>query len=177
MPHPLFAKHRATLDRAVQAIAERGFWTPFPESPSPKIYGEGSAEVGKQAFDALLNRRFPLIQPAIVGQAGGSERSPYGFPLGITYPRSDPDGLFAAIEQAMPAWRKAGPEAWVGVALEILHRINQQSFLVAHAVMHTTGQSFVMAFQAGGPHAQDRGLEAVAYAWDQMRRVPASRIG
>jgi phenylacetic acid degradation protein paaN len=39
--------------------------------------------------------------------------------------------------------------------------------------MHTTGQSFVMAFQAGGPHAQDRGLEAVAYAWDQMRRVPA----
>ena len=27
--------------------------------------------------------------------------------------------------------------------------------------MHTTGQGFVMAFQAGGPHAQDRGLEAV----------------
>ena len=30
-----------------------------------------------------------------------------------------------------------------------------------------------MAFQAAGPHAQDRGLEAVAYAWDEMRRVPA----
>ena len=39
--------------------------------------------------------------------------------------------------------------------------------------MHTTGQAFMMAFQAGGPHAQDRGLEAVAYAWDQMRRMPA----
>jgi phenylacetic acid degradation protein paaN len=169
----LFDKHRATLDRAVQAIAERGFWTPYPESPSPKIYGEGAAEAGKQAFDALLNRRFPLIQPAIVGQSGG-ERSPYGFPLGVTYPRSDRDGLFAAIEQAMPAWRKAGPEAWVGVCLEILARINQQSFLLAHAIQHTTGQAFVMAFQAGGPHAQDRGLEAVAYAWDQMRRVPAS---
>jgi phenylacetic acid degradation protein paaN len=121
----------------------------------------------------LLNRRFPLIQPAIVGQAG-NERSPYGFSLGITYPRSDPDGLFAAIEQAMPAWRKAGPPAWVGVCLEILARINQNSFLLAHAIMHTTGQAFVMAFQAGGPHAQDRGLEAVAYAWDQMSRVPAS---
>jgi phenylacetic acid degradation protein paaN len=169
--HPLFEKHRATLERAVQAIAERGYWSPFPESPSPKVYGEGAAEAGKQAFDALLNRRFPLIQPAIVGQAGG-ERSPYGFPLGITYPRSDPDGLFAAIEQAMPAWRKAGPEAWVGVSLEVLARINQQSFLLAHAIQHTTGQAFVMAFQAGGPHAQDRGLEAVAYAWDQMRRVP-----
>jgi phenylacetic acid degradation protein paaN len=30
----------------------------------------------------------------------------------------------------------------------------------------------MMAFQAAGPHAQDRGLEAVAYAWDAMRRVP-----
>ena len=39
--------------------------------------------------------------------------------------------------------------------------------------MHTTGQAFMMAFQAGGPHAQDRGLEAVAYAWDEMRRIPA----
>ncbi len=39
--------------------------------------------------------------------------------------------------------------------------------------MHTTGQAFVMAFQAAGPHAQDRGLEAVAYAWDEMRRIPA----
>ncbi|HSV16821.1 MAG TPA: phenylacetic acid degradation protein PaaN [Casimicrobiaceae bacterium] len=173
MPHPLFDKHRATLERAVQAIAERGYWSPYPESPSPKVYGEGAAEAGKQAFDALLNRRFPLMQPAVVGHAGG-ERSPYGFPLGVTYPRSDPDGLFAAIEQAMPAWRKAGPEAWVGVCLEILARINQSSFLLAHAIQHTTGQAFVMAFQAGGPHAQDRGLEAVAYAWDQMRRVPAT---
>jgi phenylacetic acid degradation protein paaN len=171
--HPLFEKHRALIERAVQAIAERGYWTPFPESPSPKVYGDGAAEAGKKAFDALLNRRFPLIQPAIVGQAG-AERSPYGFALGITYPRSDLDGLFAAIEQAEPAWRRAGPEAWVGVCAEILTRINRESFLFAHAIMHTTGQAFVMAFQAGGPHAQDRGLEAVAYAWDQMRRVPAT---
>ncbi|MEO8509241.1 MAG: phenylacetic acid degradation protein PaaN, partial [Betaproteobacteria bacterium] len=47
-------------------------------------------------------------------------------------------------------------------------------FEIANAVMHTTGQAFMMAFQAGGPHAQDRGLEAVAYAWDELRRVPAS---
>ncbi len=176
MSHPFFDKHRATLDRAVQAIAERSYWSPYPESPSPKVYGEGAAEAGKQAFDALLNRRFAMIQPAIIGQAG-TERSPYGFPLGISYPRSDPDGLFHAIEQAEPAWRKAGPEAWVGVCLEILARINRDSFLIAHAIMHTTGQAFVMSFQAGGPHAQDRGLEAVAYAWDQMRRIPAPARG
>src|SRR5206468_12777321 len=43
---------------------------------------------------------------------------------------------------------------------------------IAFAVMHTTGQAFMMAFQAGGPHAQDRGLEAVAYAYGEMKRVP-----
>jgi phenylacetic acid degradation protein paaN len=163
------------LDRAVEAVADRGYWTPFPESPSPKAYGEGAAESGKAAFDKLANQRFPLTQPATIGQVG-SERSPYGIRLGITYPKADVDGLMSAVEAAEADWRKAGPEAWVGVSLEILDRLNKASFEIANAVMHTTGQAFVMAFQAGGPHAQDRGLEAVAYAWDQMRRVPAQAI-
>jgi phenylacetic acid degradation protein paaN len=40
--------------------------------------------------------------------------------------------------------------------------------------MHTTGQGFAMAFQAAGPHAQDRGLEAAAYAYLEMTRTPGS---
>lgn len=172
MTHPLFARHEAVLAQALKAIADRGYWSAFPESPSPKIYGEGAAEAGKAAFDALLNKPFPLTLPGAAGTTG-AERSPYGFALGITYPKVDLDRLFAAIAIAEGAWRKAGPEAWVGVSLEILTRINKRSFEIANAVMHTTGQAFVMAFQAAGPHAQDRGLEAVAYAWDEMRRVPA----
>jgi phenylacetic acid degradation protein paaN len=54
--------------------------------------------------------------------------------------------------------------------LEVLSRLNERSFEMAHAVQHTSGQAFVMAFQAGGPHALDRGLEAVAYAWDASTR-------
>jgi phenylacetic acid degradation protein paaN len=173
--HPFFERHRATLDRAVEAIGSRGYWTPFAESPSPKVYGEGAAEAGRAKYDALLNHRFPLTQPATVGQVG-SERSPYGMRLGVTYPKADLEGLMAAVETAEAGWRKAGPEAWVGVSLEILDRINKASFEIANAIMHTTGQAFVMSFQAGGPHAQDRGLEAVAYAWDQMRRVPAHAL-
>ncbi|MGH8713163.1 MAG: phenylacetic acid degradation protein PaaN [Casimicrobiaceae bacterium] len=173
MSHPLFERHRALLDRALQAIAERSYWSPFPESPSPKVYGESAAEAGKAAFDALANKLFPLALPGASGTVGG-ERSPYGIELGVTYPGVDLDALFAAIAVAEKTWRKAGPEAWVGVSLEILTRINKRSFQIAHAVMHTTGQAFVMSFQAGGPHAQDRGLEAVAYAWDEMRRIPAN---
>ena len=45
---------------------------------------------------------------------------------------------------------------------------------MAFAVMHTTGQGFMMAFQAGGPHAQDRGLEAVAYAYTSDDGLPSA---
>jgi phenylacetic acid degradation protein paaN len=173
--HPLFEKHRATLERALTAIAERGYWSPYPESASPKVYGEGSADAGKAAYEALLHKPFPITLPGTVGATGG-ERSPYGIDLGVTYPRVDLDKLFGAIAHAQGAWRAAGPEAWVGVSIEALARINKASFEIAHAVMHTTGQAFMMAFQAGGPHAQDRGLEAVAYAWDQMRRVPPTSL-
>jgi phenylacetic acid degradation protein paaN len=170
--HPLFERHKPLLDRALQAIAERGYWSAFPESPSPRVYGDGAAEAGKAAFDALLNKPFPLTEPGTSGTVGG-EVSPYGMPLGVTYPKVDLDALFAAIAKAEASWRAAGPEAWVGVSMEILTRINKRSFEIAHAVMHTTGQAFVMSFQAGCPHAQDRALEAIAYAWDEMRRVPA----
>ena len=172
MSHPLFERHQALLERALQAIAERGYFSAYAESPSPKVYGEGAPEAGKAAFEALLHKPFALQLPGRVGTVG-AERSPYGFALEITYPQVDLDALFAAIAPAAAAWREAGPETWVGVALEILARINQRSFEIAHAVMHTTGQAFVMAFQAAGPHAQDRGLEAVAYAWEEMRRIPA----
>jgi phenylacetic acid degradation protein paaN len=172
VPHPLFERHRALLERAVQAIHERSYWSAFPESASPKVYGEGAAEAGKAAFDKLLGRRFPLTQPATVGDVAG-ERSPFGLALGVTYPKADIDGLFAAVGRAHDQWKKADPETWAGVCLEILSRINKASFEIANAVMHTSGQAFMMAFQAGGPHAQDRGLEAVAYAWDELSRVPA----
>ena len=173
MSHPFFERHRATLERAVQAIHERSYWSAYPESASPKVYGEGAAEAGRAAYDALLGKRFPLTQPATVGEVG-AEKSPFGPVLGITYPEPDLDGLFAAVGRAQDQWKKAGPEVWAGVCLEILARINKASFEIANAVMHTTGQAFMMAFQAGGPHAQDRGLEAVAYAWDELRRLPAS---
>ena len=172
MSHPLFERHRALLDQALKAIAARGYWSAFPESPSPKVYGEGVPESGKAAFEGLLNKSFPLTMPGTVGTVGG-EVSPYGMRLGVTYPKVDLNELFAAIAKAEQGWRKAGPEAWIGVSLEIVSRINKKSFEIAHAVMHTTGQAFVMAFQAAGPHAQDRALEAIAYAYDEMRRVPA----
>ncbi|HUX67143.1 MAG TPA: phenylacetic acid degradation protein PaaN [Terriglobales bacterium] len=179
MPHPLFAKHQALLEQAVAAINQRGYWTPFVEMPSPKAYGEEANAKGLAAFEARRQHPFALAQqPSAAGDVG-DEVSPFGPRLGIRYPKVDVDALLAAAQRASgpdSAWRQAGPQAWVGVALEILARLNQRSFEIAYAVMHTTGQAFLMAFQAGGPHAQDRGVEAVAYAWQEMSRIPKTAI-
>lgn len=175
MPHPLFEKHKATLDAAISAIHGRGYWTPYPEMPSPKVYGETAADDGKRAFEACLGADFVLDQPGQTGWAA-SERSPYGIDMAVRYPVCDPEALIAAAQGAMDGWRKLGADGRVGVCLEILDRLNKRSFEIAHAVMMTTGQGWMMAFQAGGPHAQDRGLEAVAYAWDEMSRVPAETV-
>ncbi|NIF54697.1 phenylacetic acid degradation protein PaaN [Burkholderia sp. Ax-1724] len=172
MKHPLFAKHEDTLHKALAALETRGYWSPFVEIPSPKVYGETANADGEAAFKALLNTTFALDQPS-TGETVGAEVSPFGFPLGMRYPKATPDTLIAVAAAAQRDWRTAGPQAWVGVCLEILARLNRASFEIGYSVMHTTGQAFMMAFQAGGPHAQDRALEAVAYAWDQLRRVPA----
>jgi phenylacetic acid degradation protein paaN len=172
MTHPLFSQHEDTLQKALAAIETRGYWSPFVEMPSPKVYGETANADGEAAFKAHLNQIFELDQPS-TGETVGAEISPFGLPLGIRYPKADPDALLAAAADAQRSWRAAGPQAWIGVSLEILARVNRASFEIGYSVMHTTGQAFMMAFQAGGPHAQDRALEAVVYAWDQLRRIPA----
>ncbi|MEU3410636.1 phenylacetic acid degradation protein PaaN [Streptomyces sp. NPDC006658] len=171
--HELLRKHRPTLDQALEAIRTRAYWSPHPEHP--KAYGEdGSldAAAGKAAFDALLGNRLDLAdQPGIDDWVGG-EVSPYGIELGVSYPHADLDVLLPAMRAGQRAWRDAGPELRAVVCLEILKRISDRTHQFAHAVMHTSGQAFMMAFQAGGPHAQDRGLEAVAYAYAEQIRTP-----
>ncbi|WP_405506421.1 phenylacetic acid degradation protein PaaN [Streptomyces purpurascens] len=170
--HELIARHRSTLDQALEAIRTRAYWSPHPEHP--KAYGEhGSldAAAGKAAFDALLGNRLDLGQPGTDDWVGG-ETSPYGVNLGVTYPHADLDVLLPAMKAGQRAWRDAGAEQRAVVCLEILKRISDRTHEFAHAVMHTSGQAFMMAFQAGGPHAQDRGLEAVAYAYVEQVRTP-----
>jgi len=175
MPHPLFDKHRATLDAAVKAIHERTYWAAYAEMPSPKVYGETAMDDGKRAFDRCLGQQFALDQP---GQTAwmSSEQSPYGFALEISYPVCKGQALIDAGLQAMPGWQKIGAEGRTGICLEILERLNKRSFELAHAVMMTSGQGWMMAFQAGGPHAQERALEAVAYAWREQSFVPPEAI-
>ncbi len=172
----LFGRHRERLDAAVAACASREYFSAFDESPSPRVYGEGAADAGRVAFEARLGTTFPLQTPG-AGVVVATEHSPYGFDLDVSYPRvSDVDTLMSAARAGMRAWRDAGPDGRAGVCLEILSQLHARIFELANAVQHTSGQAFVMAFQAGGAHALDRALEAIAYAWTEMTRTPATAI-
>ncbi len=173
MSDKFFDAHKDTLSAAVSASDTREYWSPYSEMPSPKVYGETGAADGEAAFKAYLGKAFEIDQPS-TGDMIGDEASPFGIELGTSYPAPDVDALIAASTGAGRAWGRASIEARVGVCMEALARINARSFEMAHAVMHTTGQAYMMAFQAGGPHAQDRALEAVAYAWREMTRTPAT---
>lgn len=168
----LFSKHAGLLEGAVKAARTRGFWAAFPENP--KAYPEGGAAAGKAAFEAMKHQPFRMEAGDDDGPRIGAEVSPFGPALGITYRARGAEDLMARAQRAGAAWAQASIEQRVGIALEMLVRLNQASFLIAEAVEHTTGQAGPMAFQAGGPHAQDRGLEAVAYAFEEMARVPGA---
>ena len=169
--------HEGVLDEIRQALTSRSWYSRYPESPSPRVYGETAAAEGLSAHEAHLGQPYAALssQPTD-GTFVGSEVSPYGPTLGVTYPALDVDAALAAARAATPAWRDAGPQVRAAVCVEIVDRINRRSFEIANAVMHTSGQPFVMSFQAGGPHAQDRAIEAVAAGLVEQERVPASVV-
>ncbi|KZL18984.1 Benzaldehyde dehydrogenase [NAD(+)] [Pseudovibrio axinellae] len=166
-----FEAHKDTLFQAVKTSKARDYWSAYPEIASGKIYGETAKDDQAAEFEALMDKPFALGQPTN-GNWVGAETSPYGKALGVTYEDASVEDVIAASKAAGKSWASASVEDRVGVALEMLNRVNKKSFLIANAVMHTSGQAFMMAFQAGGPHAQDRGLEAVAYAYDAMTQTP-----
>ena len=97
VPHPLFERHRATLERALAGdrrarLLERVSRIGEPEGLRRR---RGRGRQGRVRRAAAASR-FRSTQPGTVGTVGG-EKSPYGFPLGITYPKADLDALFAAI--------------------------------------------------------------------------------
>lgn len=169
----LFKKHNKILTRALEEIENRGYYSPYFEIPSSKVYGEGVKEASIASFKAQLNNKFE-IKGLDSDKYIGKEISPYGFDLGITYPSIKADKLVSDSKVAMKQWQKISLDDRAGICLEILDRINKRSFEMANAVMHTTGQPYMMSFQAGGPHAQDRGLEAAAYAYRQLSKIPTN---
>lgn len=167
----LFEKHKETIETAIKALHDRTFFAHYPEHP--KAYAEDADAKGREAYMARLGKNFDLLLQS--GETWiGDEESPYTQEaLGIKYPASNEETLIANAKKGADAWRKASPEVRVGILLESLDRFQSRFFENAYATMHTTGQGYMMAFQASGPHAADRALEALVAGYEELKRFPA----
>ena len=171
------AEYKTILDNAISALHERAFFAQYPEHPSPKIYGETADEEGRKKFQEMLNKKFEELDQHRAEEWIGDEVSPYlQEPLGITYPKIDVDVLIERATNAATGWRNASAQDRAAVLIDSLERIKERFFEIAYATMHTTGQGYMMAFQASGPHASDRALEAVAAGYEELQRFPSEAM-
>ena len=169
----LSTAHREIIDNAVKAIHARTFFAQYPEHP--KAYGEEAPAQGLSAYNNQLGKKFEALHQQNPTGWVGEEVSPYTMkPLGISYPTFEVDTLIVRAGRAFDYWRKTTVEQRADILVDALERIKNRFFEIAHATQHTTGQSFVMSFQASGPHASDRALEAVAMGYEELNRFPAS---
>ena len=174
----LFEKHRPAFEKAQQTCVTRECWSPYPDMPDKYPEAAQAKSTGQAAFEQhLKNGRFELDQPGITNWIG-EEISPYTqHPLGVVYPQSDINPLFDAAEKAMDSWAKAPYTQRIGVLMEVLEVLYRDHlFEVLHAVMHTAGQSYNMAYAGSGVNALDRSMEALVYAEQAMRSVTPSAV-
>jgi phenylacetic acid degradation protein paaN len=173
----LFEKHKATLNKAIEALHSRTFYAAFPENPAPANYGETADADGQAKFKASLGKKFEELTQGNAEGWVGQEESPYlQEPLKISYPSYSTSQLVANAGKAFHSWRKVSVDDRAGILLESLDGIRKRFFEIAYATMHTTGQGYMMAFQASGPHAADRALEAIAAGYEELHRFPSKAM-
>ncbi len=167
----LFDKHHDALHKAIDAVHHRTFYAHYPEHP--KAYGPDAPAHGQAAFDNQLNNPFAeLLQTGSTTHVGEEESPYWGTTLGINYPATPVDVLVSNAKHAHAAWRKTSVKERTALLMESLDRVKNRFFEIAYATQHTTGQSFMMSFQASGPHAADRAMETIAIGYQELSRFP-----
>lgn len=169
----LFSKYESLIHDAIKATEIRNYYTPYPEIP--KFYAEDGDAKARAYISAVMNNNFTeLKQDAVEGWIG-EEVSPYlHLGIGVKYPSNSADGYVALAEKAQKQWSKISVQDRAGLLVEVLERLKVRFFDIAYATMHTTGQSFMMSFQASGPHSNDRALEAIIEGYKQLTSMPAT---
>jgi phenylacetic acid degradation protein paaN len=173
----LYDKHKDTITKAIAALHNRTFYAAFPEHPAPAIYGETADADGQAKFKASVGKKFEELKQVNSQGWAGQEESPYlQESLNISYPTFSVSTLVENATKAFHVWRKVSAEQRAGILVESLERLKSRFFEIAYATMHTTGQGYMMAFQASGPHAADRALEAIAAGYEELQRFPSKAL-
>jgi phenylacetic acid degradation protein paaN len=160
------------LQDAQAALKNRLYFSAYPENP--KAYAEDGNEAGKTAFSKQLNENFTELDSNNAIGWIGTEVSPYmQVGLGVHYPQFSVETLIANANASKAAWNAVSIQNKANILVEMLDAVKDRFFEIAYATMHTTGQSFVMSFQASGPHANDRALEVIAMGLQELSRFDA----
>lgn len=162
-------KHKERIERALSALQERTYYAPYPENP--RAYAEDADAIGKEAFQKQLSNPFVgLVDEGNLGYLG-EEVSPYMMVgLGVQYPKFSSETLVNRAQTAHNEWKKLSVENRADLLIDMLDAVSNRFFELGYATMHTTGQSFIMSFQASGPHANDRAMESVALGFHELTR-------
>jgi phenylacetic acid degradation protein paaN len=170
----LYKKHDTLINKAIKALHDRTFFAAYPEHPAPAVYGETADADGQAKFKSAVGKKFEDLKQANPEHWAGQEESPYlQEPLNISYPIFSAATLIERSNKAFHQWRKVNVNERAGILVETLERMKSRFFEIAYATMHTTGQGYMMAFQASGPHAADRALEAIAAGYEELQRFPS----
>jgi len=169
----LFTRHKELLDAALHALQVRNYYSPYPENP--KAYPEDADAKAKAWISAIMNTNYEALDRTGANSFVGEEISPFlQVGIGVKYPSFTPEVLINNATHAQKAWAKTATDERAGLLIEALEQIKTRFFDIAYATMHTTGQAYMMSFQASGPHANDRALEAVAMGYKELTSVPSS---
>lgn len=167
----LFEKHQTALNIAITALSARTYFTPYPENP--RAYAEDADAKAKAWMSAAMNNDFTGLQQTGEIAWSGEEVSPFlQVGIGVKYPLFSVELLINNANNAQKSWSKTDVNTRAGILIESLERIATRFFDIAYATMHTTGQAYMMSFQASGPHANDRALEAIAMGYQEQTRFP-----
>ena len=170
-PADLAASHRRLLADAVQAVEARAAFSAFAgREPSGPKGDEATA-----LFSAQLGTPLNLHGHAGTSTLQTDETSPWTrLPLGVSYPRAAAPELIEQSQQAQTTWSTLTIDERAGICIEMIERMFAANAVLGLAAMHTTGQGRGMSQSGSGTNALDRGLEAVAAAWQVLSRVPTA---
>ncbi len=164
-----YEKHENLIAESIEALKTRNYFTVYPEIP--KLYGEEGDSMARAFISSAMNNDFnELLQENSKGYVG-EEISPYlQVGIGIKYPTCENEVYINNAKLSIKEWENVDVKTRAGILIESLEGIKRRFFDIAYATMHTTGQSYMMSFQASGPHSNDRALEAIIMGYLELTK-------
>lgn len=172
----LIEKHQKTIQSALEALNKRTLFSHF--SSNPKDYAPEAMATGRTTYKEQLQKPFdrldktenPTFTTPNEWSAFNREK------LNITYPALSIDAVINNAKDAGKNWSQTTIDERAAILIEALEKAKEHFYEIAFATQHTTGQSFSMAFQEGGPNTAHMALEAIALGVKSLKDIPSEAL-